>query len=578
MIEDLKYLSKAELQNIILKLQEFLSEDQKQKLQKLVKLCIEKEIDEQVIPPQSGMSKKFVKEKMLQIQNWKRQIDEGDLYLETEEYEEYGGYWDSDWITEYYDNQGIGDKIMDMIAFAQDCVNDKKYQEARDIYEWLWQMCVTTVNEYEDDDAIDLELLQENNLIEVDMKHLALLTLYADYQVLLPEERAKDIYLYFSFPTFSKLHIEDMFHVGRENLKELDQFWTDWINLLKDKNGDVEARFLKEAVLYTKGVNGLYEMAKENVSIHPSLYLSVMDEYEKKHAYEKIEEIGENALNAIDIRLKIRSTIALKTAFVSSCLNHYDKMIRFCWEGYCSDSTVRNYLRLFGTKEMAERYGVRGKEVLKNREKSNFQNNYRNLELNQNMISDYEYYSLIFYTGNFQKIKSISINPKGSLGWSESFIHIGIRLILLYLYDGKYPSKAAAKIAEYIGFSDIKDLKEQMNFEIEIQKECREHKISEFWNYFQRWKNYFKIKEIEKQDYLSWAERIVHKRAEAIVSGQHRNQYEEVAYLLAIVCEIKESMGYQKVKETVYEQYKKKFPRHSAFQREMKYYFDKVGK
>lgn len=45
---------------------------------------------------------------------------------------------------------------------------------------------------------------------------------------------------------------------------------------------------------------------------------------------------------------------------------------------------------------MAERYGLRGKEVLNIREKSNFQNSYRNLELSRNVMSDYEYYSLIF--------------------------------------------------------------------------------------------------------------------------------------------------------------------------------------
>ena len=93
------------------------------------------------------------------------------------------------------DNQGIGDKIMSMIRFAEDCVDDRRYQEANEIYEWLWQMSVSTDSEYED--YVDLEMLEENNLIHTDMKHLALLTLYADYQVLPAKERARDIYLYF---------------------------------------------------------------------------------------------------------------------------------------------------------------------------------------------------------------------------------------------------------------------------------------------------------------------------------------------------------------------------------------------
>ena len=82
-----------------------------------------------------------------------------------------------------------------MIRFAEDCVDDRRYQEANEIYEWLWEMSVCTNSEYED--SVDLEMLEENNLIHTDMKHMALLTLYADYQVLPINERAKDMYLIF---------------------------------------------------------------------------------------------------------------------------------------------------------------------------------------------------------------------------------------------------------------------------------------------------------------------------------------------------------------------------------------------
>ena len=80
--------------------------------------------------------------------------------------------------------------------------------------------------------------------------------------------------------------------------------------------------------------------------------------------------------------------------------------------------------------------------------------------------------------------------------------------------------------------------------------------------------------EEERKRYLSWAEKIVYSRADAIVSGQHRNHYGEVAGLLAIVGEIKESMGMSGAKSEIFVQYKNKFPRHSSFQKEMKYYFN----
>ena len=61
---------------------------------------------------------------------------------------------------------------------------------------------------------------------------------------------------------------------------------------------------------------------------------------------------------------------------------------------------------------------------------------------------------LVFYTGGFNAIKNISKNPKGSLGWSGSFIDEGIRLFLLYLYEYPLPSKAAKSISSCIGFPD----------------------------------------------------------------------------------------------------------------------------
>ena len=88
--------------------------------------------------------------------------------------------------------------------------DDRKYQEASLIYEWIWEMEVFAEEEYVD--PADLEVLVEKEIVTADLKQLALLTLYVDYQMRVPEERAEDIYLYFSHYAFHDLHIEDMFH------------------------------------------------------------------------------------------------------------------------------------------------------------------------------------------------------------------------------------------------------------------------------------------------------------------------------------------------------------------------------
>lgn len=541
-----------------------------EKLEGMIEACT---TEKSKIQLTERMSQEFADEKMQILRKWMNQMDEGELYLDVDEYEDYSdSYWDRDWVTEYYDNQGIGDKVESMVRFAQDCVYDRKYREANQIYEWLWEMSVSTDPEYECD-PVDLELLSENKIIHIDLKQVALLTLYADYQVQEPENRAEDIYLYFSIHTFQKLHIHDMFCIGREELGGTEQFWKDWIALLQTKSGEEESRLLQEAVLYQEGIDGLVKMADKNCDVHPSLYLSAMQEHNKKHEYLQIEKIGDRAIEKIDSKLKIRSRIALMAAYAASCLGHTEKQMQFCWECFRSDSTDRNFLLLFGIPQMAEEYGMRGCEVLCSREKENPIGYVRNLELERNIIGDYGYYTLCFYTGNFRKVMDASKNPQGSLGWSGSFIRYGIRLILLYLYDAPIPSKAATGIAGYVGFSDENDLSLQMDFESEIAQESRRLKITTFWNYFQRWKKHFQISEEEKNTYFTWAEKIVYSRADAMVSGQHRRHYGEAAELLALVAEIKESMGETGVKQMIFQEYKKKFPRHSSFQAEMRSYF-----
>ena len=207
MKNDLKKLTKENLQQIILDMKTFLSKEQQQQLENLIVQYASGSVKAQSKQKIVRMSQELVDEKMAQLKIWMNQIDEGELTLDAEEYEDYSeGYWDSEWVTEYSDNQGIGDKIQYAIQFAKDCVDDCRYQEANLIYEWLWQMEVCTESEYSGEcEPADLQELAEQGIVKTDLKQLALLTLYADYQALEADRRAEDLYLYFSLRVFRDL-------------------------------------------------------------------------------------------------------------------------------------------------------------------------------------------------------------------------------------------------------------------------------------------------------------------------------------------------------------------------------------
>lgn len=112
-----------------------------------------------------------------------------------------------------------------------------------------------------------------------------------------------------------------------------------------------------------------------------------------------------------------------------------------------------------------------------------------------------------------------------------------------------------------------------MSFEKQIAEESLNNKTSVFWSYFQRWKQYFQVGQEERKQFFEWAKKAVHSRADALVSGKYRRHYGEAAALLAAAAEIEKDLGTPGAMRETFAEYKKKFPRHSSFQAEMRKYF-----
>lgn len=62
---------------------------------------------------------------------------------------------------------------------------------------------------------------------------------------------------------------------------------------------------------------------------------------------------------------------------------------------------------------------------------------------------------LCFYTGDFETVRRVSINPQGSLGWSTSFIQYGLRAILLYLYESIKMTEACIRDSRIFTISSL---------------------------------------------------------------------------------------------------------------------------
>ena len=253
-----------------------------------------------------------VKEKLDDTKKIFTKIENGELCLSAQGYEDYSnGYWASDWIWEYKDNEDIGRIIEDAALFAHDCMNDCRYEEAVTIFKLVMDTQIFVEDEDGGDSfELSLEEMVDEKLVGVNLKVLALDVLYSNYQLHTAAQRASVLYSYFTYPYFKDIHIEDIFSIGREELRDTDIFWQLWIDFLRQQSDEVSARLLKQGSLYHKGTEGLLEIARKGYKEHPSLYLAALLEYEKIHEYEKMKEIGKEALDKLECDLKIRGEIA----------------------------------------------------------------------------------------------------------------------------------------------------------------------------------------------------------------------------------------------------------------------------
>jgi hypothetical protein len=397
--------------------------------------------------------------------------------------------------------------------------------------------------------------------------------LYSEYQLQPADDRANSLYLYFTYRYFKDIHIEDIFSIGREELRDTDMFFKSWIDFLMQQSGEVAARLLREGILYYKGTMGLVEMARQGYKEHPSVYLAALLEYEKVHDYEKMKEIGKEALDKFEYDLKIRGEIALKTAQASSCVNDSEFMKKCWFEAFYSNSTVANYLRLFVDGQVTTEY----KDLAEKRiEKLRMPDNHYKQDISEtakNNIVETEYKYLCFFSGHFDKVKNWCMEQKSPLGWSGNFIGHGVNLMLLYLYADSSLKKACKKIisqvSNRIGFDESIFMKTNFAFKTDVSMQ-KDDEI--FWSIFCLWKENYELPVEDIKSNIDWLESVIDKRIDGIVGGKYRNKYDDVALLAAALGEVKESLGMKMAKTITINRYLERYSRHIAFRGALKEY------
>lgn len=524
-----------------------------------------------------------IKKEYARLKKQFERIEEEELMLYADGYEDYSsGYWDSDWVYEYEDPDGIGAIYEDAARFVERCITDGFCSIALKIFDLMMNTEVWA-NDGGDCFSLGLEEMIDEKLVSINVDSLKKNVLYGVYQNTPLQKRPAVFYDYMTQHFFHDVRIEDILSMGREELSDSSDFMEGWIAFLMKNPGDTAGKFLCEAVLYQKSGDEIIETAIKAVKCHPSLLLAAMEHFEERRDTKRQLTMGKEALKRIEKKYVIRSRVALKTA--EAAIESHDRVLAAqCLElAFESDTCPVNYLRMIvenhGERDCRERAARMMKEVSVFGQNVYGQETSREWETNG--LSSNERAQMLFLTGDFDGAMKLCNSVKEGLGWSGTFVKCGISLFLLLLLKsdtlGKGGRYAAGTAAVHLGFQAKEYVKGTVyGIKSAEKKELEDSDDTDlFWRCFCQWKEGLSLEELTEaqvESYTKILEKLIDLRVKAIVSGQHRNHYGSVAALAAALGEMKESRGEKGAAARVLLGYKEQFPKHSSFHHELRAY------
>lgn len=474
-------------------------------------------------------------------------IDECEFHFYANGYEDYDSYdyWGDNWVWEYYDEDNLGGLIKSAYLYATNLVNKRLYNYAKQLLDLI---IYTNYQAYDEDAGEYYELsltdLSHHHLIQIDVDTLCLYAIYATYQIG-EDSRVQKIHDYFQNEAFRNIHVEDSFSLGPEVLKDIDEFWREWIMFLANTPGKTEYRLLKEALVCNSyaNYNDYIETIARN---HPQIVIDLFNYLYSQEKIEELLEVGRKVLQYIDDKLLIKSDILLYLA-------RFDDSIRkkCIFEAFQSNSNVANLLRIINNGYLID-YKEEINHFLKYDEKDNrlpFDD-----ELKGNHVTKDNFYYLQFFLGNFDVFYQECLQHNVSLGWSYSFIDIAVKLWLL-LFMNKRSKIYDVLLNEVFFCLGVKDHIEFLDHE--------------YYTIFNKWRSHFEVKNVS--EVLNWLQRLTQARVDAIVSNQHRKSYFKAAQLVIALGQALEDNGVMSGEEFI-NNYHMQYRKYRAFRTELNQY------
>ncbi len=509
-------------------------------------------INNLILPIQKVAAEVDCKALMDEIEAFGRRVEGGDYCN--------GWGWD-DAIYEERDwgDEGWVDEVDNFFVESRELLLNGGYKQAKEAYSRLFKI---------------LEMGEEPghlpgdsnsfDMLEVDIEEHLALYLRAIYLDSPPPERQASLletineYSYLA----RNIGLEDIINTLDTDLPDFDLFLNGWVKFLEDQNNIKVGRLLREAVVLQGGVDAIAVLARQNAELYPRAYLDWIKALGEEDGVEPVIAVAREGLATIPKDYLVRAEVAEIISQYGEKLDDDCLKLEGYEESFYSNPSMNYLLDLYGTAiecdclETIQNQAEQRLWELFKQDRGCVTYNHHHAELNRAYLSDNILYRALVLGGRYIELFELC-KGKGSLGWS----------------GGNNPKPFFVTFTMYLLSGNgmhLKVIEKQLNnlmagsfYGLDNEQAAKYKRIITVT------RKSLELTKEQEEFYLKWCTKEIGKRVDGIVTNQYRSSYYKAADLLVAMAETFTNRGEKKKGADFIAKYRSKYPKHSAFKREL---------
>ncbi len=371
-----------------------------------------------------------------------------------------------------------------------------------------------------------------------------------------------------------RLMLEDLIQVSPQPLPDREQFLADWIAFLRTQSGDEADAWLREAVRLSQGTPGLEALARAEGKSRPRAYLDWFTALAQEGKHQEVLLAAQEALQTLPAQLPIRAAIADHLCTAAAHLNETEVLRAGRWQAFLAKPTLTRLLDLgeaaAGSEERTKLMRQAAQQVrdyLAHPPNHQHDMGWGGDDLERPAwIGKSVLAHAYLLAGEVETAHQLVAGEK-VLGWSSTSNSQGLVVsFCLVLLSGRTPEALPSNLAQLWGWGLL-----QSSAGFWVGGGERETPV------LQRLEHAYaepfagvSLSNDSQAQILAWCLDVARQRVNAIVGGQHRKSYGKAAVLATACAEMLRLRENREAAGSFLNEVRDRFPRHRAFQAELK--------